>query len=98
MKKTILTILLLSVSVITLISCSSNKGNDDLFYDTYKEILIIREQDADTSVANKAVRQLIKDRGYSEQSFKDEFIRLSQEPNAFAKKIDSLRQVVNDMK
>lgn len=97
MKKTILTILLFSVSVVTLISCNS-KNDDDLFYDTYKEILIIREQDADTSTANKAVRQLIKDRGYSEQSFKDEFIRLSQEPNAFAKKIDSLRQVVNDMK
>lgn len=77
-------------------SCAKNTQDDAKFFDTYKEILIIRNQDSDTATANAAVRELLKKRDYTEQSFKDEFIRLSQDPNKFARKIDSIRSMVTE--
>lgn len=98
MKKSILAILASLLLPILFIACTSTEEKDNLFYDTYKNILIIRNNNSeDTAKANKLVKELIKKNGYTDKSFKDEFIRLSEQPNTFAKKIDSVRTIAIGM-
>ena len=92
MKKLALFLLLFG----PLAACSSNESNESKFYDTYKEIIIIRNNNSDPKIANKLVKEKIKENGYTDKSFKDEFIRLSEsQPNVFARKIDSIRAIAS---
>ncbi len=87
------TLTLAIFSLCLIVSCSNDIKDDDKFFDTYKKILIIRNENTDTSSANISVRKLLKELNYTEQSFRDEFTRLAQDPNKFAKKIDSVRKI-----
>jgi hypothetical protein len=62
----------------------------------YKEILVIRKINEDTAVANPLIRELYKKKSYSEENFQQDFIELSKEdPQKFAKKVDSIRAIVS---
>ncbi len=64
------------------------------FSDTYTDILIIREQQADTSIANKQVDSILKAHGYTHESFKHKFEELSRRPEVFREVMDSVRKDV----
>jgi hypothetical protein len=64
------------------------------FYDTYKSILIVREQFPDTSIANPKVRAMLVEAGYSEESFRQNFMELARDDKSFRTTIDSLRNAI----
>ena len=89
MKKIFLILLL----VITTGSCSKDEVDTEKFLKTYKEILIIRESYADTAKANKIVRELMSEKGYTESEFRKDFFKLmSEEDNV--RYLDSLRNSI----
>jgi len=94
MKKifSLFTVVLFSV---VLFSCSDSKINEEKFYDLYKEILLIRKENEDTTVANPLVGELYKKFNYSQEKFKNDFLELSKDSKTFIQKIDSIRNVVN---
>jgi len=83
--------------VICLFSCSnSTKINEEKFYDMYKEILLIRKENEDTTIANPQVRELYQKYNYPQEQFKYDFSELAKDNKTFARKIDSIRNVVNN--
>jgi len=76
-------------------SCSDAKINEEKFYDMYKEILLIRKENEDTAVANPLVKELYKKYNYPQEKFKNDYLELSKDSKTFIKKIDSIRNVVN---
>lgn len=87
-------IIILLVSIL-IFSCSEEKKNRDTFIQTYKEVLIIREAESDTSKANKMVRDAIQEKGYTLERFQQEFFELANKDKEFVKVIDSLRNSLN---
>jgi len=81
--------------VVIVFSCSDTKINEEKFYNMYKEILLIRKENEDTTVANPLVKELYKKNNYSQKKFKNDYFELSKDSKTFIKKIDSIRNVVN---
>ena len=73
-----------------------NSIDENKFYDLYSEILKVRVEFEDTSVANPRVKELFIKFNYPEEIFREDFLTLSKEneSNNFAKKLDSIRKIV----
>jgi hypothetical protein len=94
MKKNIILFLLLVITLCT--ACNEAKVDEKKFYDLYTEILIVRQQNSDTAIANPLVNELFAKNNYTKEQFKADFEELAKDPNTFAHKIDSIRQVVDE--
>jgi hypothetical protein len=77
---------------------SCNLFHDDTgnFEDAYKKILIAREIYQDDSLkAKKEIEKIYKEYNFSDESFKDEYYRLTQKnPMKFQEILDSLREEI----
>jgi len=87
MRKIVLVLL-----IILAISCGESQKEYGNFMQTYKEILLIRESYADTTIANQKVKETIKQHGYSLEDFQKEFFELSKNDKEFVKVLDSMRK------
>ena len=76
------------------ISCNNTGVNEKVFFDLYKEILIIRTQEEDTAIANPKIKKLFKEYNYPEEQFKEDFYTLANKDEKFVAKIDSLRKYI----
>jgi hypothetical protein len=76
-------------------ACSNSKVDEAKFYGMYKEILIIRETNPDTTIANPLVNELYKKNDYPKEKFMNDYLELSKDSQTFIKKIDSIRNVVS---
>ncbi len=86
---------MLSLLVFLLVSaCTDEANREQNFFNTYREILILREIGLDSVTANKKVQEIISKHGYDEQTFKQEFFNIAKNNNKFVKIIDSLRQSI----
>ena len=87
-------------SAFILSSCSlweRLRGSDkENFINTYKEILVTRELYPDTSKANRKVESIMKNHGYTHESFKEEYFRFAEDSEEFIKLIDSARSLAKD--
>ena len=97
MKKNAFLFVALCVLMLIISACSNQKINEENFYEMYKEILIIRKENEDTVVANPLVRELYEKYDYTQEQFRIDFLELSKDSETFRKKIDSIRNVVNNM-
>ncbi len=77
--------------VVIFVAACSEQSDTKHFSDTYGQILLLREQIADTSVANAKVDSILKANGYTKASFKETFQELSKSPESFRKMMDSVR-------
>lgn len=89
----IIYIIFISITLFLSTSCG-NKIDEKKFFELYKDILIIRNQDEDTATANPKVRELFEIYNYSEEQFKKDFYTLGKKDEKFAKKVDSLRHYI----
>jgi hypothetical protein len=93
MMKAIYT-LFLSLMFFGFISCNNSNIDEKKFFDLYKDILVIRTQYEDTTIANPKIRELFDLYDYSEKQFKKDFYTLGTKDEKFASKVDSLRRYV----
>ena len=79
-----------------LCNCSTDNFNETKFLDLYSEILTIRTQEIDTSIANSKIQELFITHNYPEEKFRADFIDKcsNHKDEAFIKKIDSMRQSI----
>jgi hypothetical protein len=97
MKKIVLLFPLIIISfALIIIACEDSKINEEKFYDMYKEILIIRKENEDTTTANPLVKELYKKYNYPQEQFKKDYFELAQNNKTFIKKVDSIRTIVNN--
>ncbi len=76
-----------------LASCSSEYEINEEFGDAYLKILVTREMNQDTAIANPLVLSILDSAGYTEPEFREEFSKIVQNnPDAFNKLLDSLRR------
>jgi len=75
------------------LSCN-NSVDEEKFFSLYKEILIVRSQEEDSTIANPKVKELFKEYNYSEEQFKNDFYLLADKDEKFASKVDSLRRFI----
>ncbi|HPD34072.1 MAG TPA: hypothetical protein P5545_05290 [Bacteroidota bacterium] len=87
----IATILLL---VCVCVGCSQ-KAKEEKLLNIYKQILIVRVSETDSSVANQKVRQILQNNGYTIETFKKEFIEVAKNNKNFFAQLDSLRNSLN---
>ena len=83
------------ISAAMLTSCSS-EDSDAHFFQTYEEILLLREQFPDTTECNPKVRSILAGKGYSEATFSREFLDKAAKGEKFIKKLDSLRFTIRE--
>ncbi len=84
---------LLCLCGVALSACSGGwSKEEDNFVETYTEVLIAREQfSRDTSLANKSVRVILKQHGFTEETFRQRFSELSGKPEKLRQMLDSSR-------
>jgi hypothetical protein len=85
---------LLGIAAFTfLVSCSGSWSQDDEnFVQTYTEVLIAREQyPNDTAQANRSVRAIIQQHGFSESAFRQRFNDLTSKPDKLRQMLDTAR-------
>lgn len=87
--------ILAALAFVLIIACSDTDKNNDELISVYKEILIIRESESDTSIANSKVREAIQDHDMTMEQFKAEFFALAKDDDEFVKVLDSLRRSFN---
>lgn len=83
--------ILLALTVITLSSCTSNTDKEK-FINTYAQILLVREQNPDSANGNAKVQAVITSNGYTQESFKSEFIKYSRDAQSFRILMDTVQQ------
>jgi len=76
-------------------SCSDDSEQDKLF-NVYKQILIARNSQTDSLEANKAVMEVLKKNGYTQNKFRDEFFQMAMKEKSFMRMIDSLRNYMKE--
>ncbi len=79
----------LACSCLVLFAACTSDADEQRMSETYAQILLIREQSADTAVANRSVDSVISAHGYTRHSFHDEFLRLTKNSESFRKMMDS---------
>ncbi len=84
--------------VLILTSCDYFSDDNDEFINAYKKILIVREQYKADSLkwkADKEIKKIYEEYGYTEQSFRDKFFELATEDSRkFYELLDSIRYEV----
>ncbi len=87
----IVRLFLVSACIVLLVSCSKEQSAEDQrFLKTYTEILVERFRTADTAIANSKIAEVIKNNGFTQETFKQEFFRyMNQDPKILRTLIDS---------
>lgn len=80
--------------LISFVSCSQN-ANEEKLLNVYKQILIVRANETDSLTANKEVRNVLQQNGYTIESFKKEFMDVAKDNKNFFIRLDSLRNSLN---
>lgn len=86
--------LILSISLLFILSCSDDSAEEKRFMKTYKEILVVRETVTDSVEANQKVGKVIEQNGYTQLTFRDKFFDLAKDKQRFTKMIDSVRKTI----
>ena len=83
--------ILVLLSVFIMGACSEDGWSDskENFTQTYMEILIAREQVADSTKAQTKVYEIMKLHGFNEQSFAQQFMEYSHTPDVLKTILDS---------
>lgn len=89
MSKTLTLSNLLWSSIGLLLVCCST--SDERFVNAYTEIIAVRMQHADTSVANPLVQRVLERYGYTESEFRNEFLERARQPDHLRSLIDTAR-------
>ncbi|TAE28185.1 MAG: hypothetical protein EAZ92_08360 [Candidatus Kapaibacterium sp.] len=84
-------ILLGIVLCCALAACSRWSNDDEIFMQTYTEVIIAREQFLDSNQANKRVAEVLKQHGFTEFSFRQRFQELAGKPERLRQILDSAR-------
>ena len=95
----VFSMLLIAFFSFSLFSCdgSSDKEKEN-YLNCYKEILFIRLNSTDTSIANRKILSIYGKYGFTKESFIKTFKKLSKNPEEYLNILDSLRQqIINDM-
>jgi len=87
-------IIALVLTILFLSSCGADKAEEDKFLNTYREILIAREQIADSIEANQRIGEILKKNGYDEPRFRQTFFEFAKDKKRFTEMLDSLRKSV----
>jgi len=87
----IVRLFLVSAFIVLLVSCSKEQSAEDQrFLKTYTEILVERFRTSDTAIANSKIAEVIKNNGFTQETFKQEFFRyMNQDPKILRTLIDS---------
>jgi hypothetical protein len=93
MKIKIILLFICLIYIISLLACSEK--NKDRFINTYKDVLIAREVNPDTSIGNAKVKDILRRYSYTEKSFKNEFFEFAKNQKEFITMIDSARSLMN---
>lgn len=73
------------------VSCSKKDDETNKFLNVYKEIMIVREQTADSEKASIKINNVLKKNGYTEPEFRAKFMELSKDRVKFLRLLDSVR-------
>ena len=76
---------------ISSISCDDKAEIDENILATYKEILIIRESEKNTELANSKIQEILKKHNLTENKFRNYLMENMKENKKFISMIDSLR-------
>lgn len=76
---------------ISSISCDDKAEIDENILATYKEILIIRESEKNTELANSKIQEILKKHNLTENEFRNYLMENMKENKKFISMIDSLR-------
>lgn len=88
---------IIASSLISIVACSNEDTDIERFSNAYREILIVREQYADTSIANPKVRDVLDKYGYTEETFWQESQDLlKKDRNRLSIMIDSMRSAIKE--
>jgi hypothetical protein len=80
--------------LLVLISCDSQRVDEQRFFQLYTEILEVRVAEPNVDTANFIVQELFVKYNYPEEQFKNDFMLLAEtnsKDGKFAQKLDSLR-------
>ncbi|MGA2296590.1 MAG: hypothetical protein ABSG15_03480 [FCB group bacterium] len=80
-----------AMTLMILISCSNEKENKERFMNTYREILIAREREQDSSKTNSEVKKIYQKNNYNEASFFEDWKKYSSNPQEFLIMMDTIR-------
>jgi len=84
---------------ILIISCNEKSQEfDEKFINTYRDILVVRGKEPDSSKANKLVADILNENGYTHKSFADEYMTLAKDNDRFITFLDSLRNSIITLK
>lgn len=89
---------LLVLSILFFSCGSEDSKNEYPVIKIYKEVLIAREVNPDSSIANKKIDSIFQSYGTSEPEFRKRIIEQSQNRDDFIKLIDSLRNSIKSEK
>lgn len=88
----------ITIGVSVLLAGCDDKVSSSNFSDTYLKILVAREQVKDSAKVSNKVAEILKDNGFTEESFRQEFIRLSRSPKEFRTMMDSVQAQASRLK
>jgi hypothetical protein len=91
-------ILVLSLILSVMIMSCDDKTSTSKFSDTYLQILVAREQIKDSAKASTKVAEILKEHGFTEETFRQEFMRLSRSPKEFRAIMDSIQAQAGRLK
>lgn len=93
-SKNFVFVVLIALSLI-ISACSEDTNKYERYTNTYYQVLIAREIFTDSTVANKEIRKVLAENGYTDKQFAEETYRIFQEDQkTLTTIIDSLRKRV----
>ena len=86
---------LMGMMILIFSACTENYEKYDKFTNTYYKVLIAREVFEDSLVQANEVKKILKENGYTEQSFAEETMKIfSEDQKVLTMIVDSLRKKV----
>ncbi|MGE5479332.1 MAG: hypothetical protein ACM3U1_02785 [Chloroflexota bacterium] len=89
-KKVLLTAAL-AIGVVIVVACADANRDRERFMRIYQEVLIARELHSDSLRAEEEVQKILQKNGFTEQSFREEFIKFAQDKDDFIRMMDTIR-------
>lgn len=84
-------LIILTIKIFTFNACNNQNEIDENILATYKEILIIRESEKNTELANSKIQEVLKKHNLTENEFRNYLMENMKENKKFISMIDSLR-------
>ncbi|MCU0329606.1 MAG: hypothetical protein MUC47_01360 [Candidatus Kapabacteria bacterium] len=85
------------LALATLLSCSESKEIPQRLINTYATVVVTRNSIADTAEAQRQVRKILADSGYSTEGFEAELRTYAADPAKFRALYDSTSRRINAM-